>query len=294
MSTKPHYFAIGIFVLAATALGLFGIVLLSSDALGSPEHFIETYVDESVQGIEVGTPFKLRGVKVGNVSEIAMVSSVYETSKMYVMIRVALDEQAFKLESCTFQGQVDERVEKGLRLKLVPQGITGLSFLEADIFPDAVADPLAIDWEPDFIYIPSTPSTLRLLSRSLEHMAAQLDTIDLALIGANIESFSSNLNVSITHIEEITGNAAKASDEVVQHVRKASADLPTMTADLKQTTGQLQEMISTSDRDIDQILSNLRYITDDARELVRMIKRHPGMLLSEPPDKNLSLGGKNE
>ncbi|WP_372807300.1 MlaD family protein [Pontiella sp.] len=294
MSTKPHYFAIGLFVLAATALGLIGIALLGSDALRSPSNFIETYVDESVQGIEVGTPFKLRGVKVGNVSAIAIVSSVYDTSRMYVMIRVALDENAIKLESDTFKGRVDEQVARGLRLKLVPQGITGLSFLEADIFPDAVADPLEIDWEPEYTYIPSTPSTLSLLSRSLERMAAQLDTVDLALIGGHIESFTSNLNVSIAHIEEITGNAAQVSGEVAQNFRQASADLPTMTTDLKETTGQLQEMIGSSDRDIEQILSNLRYITDDARELVRMLKRYPGMLLSEPPDQNPSLGGKKQ
>ena len=82
MSSKPHYFAIGVFVLTATILGLIGIVLVSQDAMRSPKYFLETYVDESVQGIDVGTPFKFRGVKAGNVSEIALVSSVYDTRKM--------------------------------------------------------------------------------------------------------------------------------------------------------------------------------------------------------------------
>ncbi|MDF7822503.1 MlaD family protein [Pontiellaceae bacterium B12227] len=287
-STKPHYFAIGIFVLVATALGLVGIVMLSSDALRAPERFIETYVDESVQGIDVGTPFKLRGVKVGSVSQISMVSSVYDTAKMYVMIRIALDKSALQVEDNEFEDRVREQVEKGLRLKLIPQGITGLSFVEADLFPDSDADPLEIDWKPSFIYIPATPATMTLISRSLERLSAQLDTLDLETIGGNIESITENLNVSMMHIEELMENAANASGEVADNLVTASRDLPVITANLTDTTEQLEELISSSDQDVDLVLRNLRYITDDARELIRMLKRYPGMLLSEPPEQTLS------
>ena len=68
----------------------------------------------------------------------------------------------------------------------------------------------------------------------------------------------------------------------------ASHDLPTITSNLTETTEQLETLIRSSDQDIDQVLTNLRYITDDARELIRMLKRYPGMLLSEPPDKTLN------
>lgn len=287
-SRKPHYFAIGLFVLIATALGLVGIVLLSSDALRAPERFIETYVDESVQGIDVGTPFKLRGVKVGSVSQISMVSSVYNTGKMYVMIRIALDKSAIQVEDNEFENQVHEQIAKGLRLKLIPQGITGLSFVEADLFPDSDADPLEIDWKPSFIYIPATPATMTLISRSLERLSAQLDTLDIEAIGGNVESMTSNLNVSVLHIEEVMANAANASGEVAENILTASRDLPTITSNLTDTTEQLEDLLSSSDQDIDLVLRNLRYITDDARELIRMLKRYPGMLLSEPPEKSLS------
>lgn len=287
-SSKPHYFAIGIFVLLATALGLAGIVLLSSDALRAPERFIETYVDESVQGIDVGTPFKLRGVKVGTVSQISMVSAEYDTAKMYVMIRIAIDKSALKIEGDDFEGQVHTQIEKGLRLKLIPLGITGLSFVEADLFPDTDADPLDIDWNPAYTYVPSTPATMTLISRSLERLSAQLDTLDLEAIGGNIESITRNLNISVLHIEEVMENAANASGEVAENIRVASRDLPTITSNLTDTTEQLEGLISSSDQDIDHVLQNLRYITDDARELIRMLKRYPGMLLSEPPEKNLS------
>ena len=291
-SSKPHYFVIGLFVIGATVLGLGGIILVSSDALRSPDRFVETYVDESVQGIDVGTPFKFRGVKVGNVSEIALVSTEYDTQKMYVMVRVALEESKINENEEKFAQEIRRHIRNGLRLKLVPQGITGLSFLEADFFPDSTAAPLEIDWEPNCIYIPSTPAMMTMLTRSLGRLAAQMDELELKVINDNIVAATSNLNVSIEHITHITAGAALSSDEIIENVRVASDDLPAITSNLMAATEQLEILIRYSDQDVTEVMSNLRYITDDARELLRMLKRHPGMLLTEPPDKNLSRGGK--
>ncbi|QBG46957.1 MCE family protein [Verrucomicrobia bacterium S94] len=288
MRTKPHYFAIGMFVIISVLLGLAGLVLLSSDALQAPDRFIETYVDESVQGIDVGTPFKLRGVKVGSVSQVSLVSSVYETSKMYVLIRIALDKRHMDLKNVEFEEELKRQISNGLRLHLVPQGITGLSFVEADLFPDALQPPLEIDWEPEVLYVPSIPSTLNLLSRSLERMAGQLNTLNLDVIGDNIEEMTGNLNETVVHVQKLMANASDASEDITENIRVASHDLPEITAHLKTTTDQLEAMIHSSDQDIDQILDNLRYITDEAGELIRMLKRYPGMLLSEPPEQKMS------
>lgn len=293
-SRKPHYFAIGLFVLGASALGIVGVVAFSSDALRSPKYFLETYVDESVQGIDIGTPFKFRGVKVGNVSEIKMVGTEYETAKMYVMIRVALEDKDMLQDPETIPERIAEQVAMGLRLKLVPQGITGLSFLEAEYYPDTESEPLAIDWKPRFTYIPSTPAMMTLLSRSIERITSEINTLDLQTIGNNVESITSNLNTSVVHIEQITGNAAGVSVEVLENIRVASGNLPDLSTSLEHTVGSMEQIVNESDHDIEQILANLRYITDDTRELIRMIKRYPGMLLAEPPEENFTREGERK
>jgi paraquat-inducible protein B len=288
MSSKPHYFAIGMFVVVATALGIVAIVAIGADSMRSPDYFLETYVNESVQGIDIGTPFKFRGVKVGNVSEIAMVSTVYDTQKMYVMIRVALDDREMLHDQAEWKRHVQEMIQEGLRLKLVPQGITGLSFLEADLYPDADHHPLEVDWEPEYTYIPSTPAMMTLLSRSLERLSGQLQSIDLEQMGDDIELVTSNLNISVKNIEQITANAGVASAEVVENIRVATGDLPVITSNLTATVDSLGDMVGNSDRELDRILANLRYVTDETRELIRMLKRNPGMILSEPPEKKFS------
>lgn len=287
MSTKPHYFAIGLFVLITTVLIVVGVIAFGSDALRSPRYFLETYVDESVQGIDVGTPFKFRGVKIGNVSQIAMVSAEYDTEKMYVMIRVALNDERLLEREEILPERVRSLVGDGLRMKLVPQGITGLSFLEADYFPETAADRLEIDWTPKYTYIPSAPATLTLLSRTIDQLTTQLATLDIEAIGNNVEAASSNLNLTVQHIEEIMRSASGASDQVVADVGLAAQQLPTVTSNLNRTVVALEGLVDRSDRDVDEILTNLRKITEETHELIRLLRRYPGMLLVEPPEQKL-------
>lgn len=292
MSRKPHYFSIGLFIIIATVMALVALIMVSSDALHSPEYFLETYLDESVQGIDIGTPFKFRGVKVGNVSEIKMVSLEYNTGKMYVMIRVALSSKSLLQEPQLLNEKIAEQIDKGLRLKLVPQGITGLSFIEAEFYPNTQSKPLEIDWEPKYSYIPSTPSMMRLVGDSIEQLAGEINSLNLAAIGQNVENVTSNLNVSVQQISAITRSVSLAADEVICDVKRAASDLPTISSNLTLTITQLQSIVLDSDRDIEEALSNIRYITEDTRDLIRMIKRHPGMLLSDPPDRTLNKGSK--
>jgi methyl-accepting chemotaxis protein len=207
---------------------------------------------------------------------------------MYVMIRVALNDKEMLESSETIPERVRRQVGQGLRIQLVPQGITGLSFVEAEYYPGTDAAPLEIDWDPKYTYIPSTPSVMNLLSRTIERMTAELSTLDLKAIGNNVESATSNLNLTVEHVEQIARAAADSSDEVISDVKTAVSELPSITSNLNAAVIRLDSMVGDSDHNIEQILNNLRLITDDTRELIRMIRRYPGMLLTEPPDQNLS------
>jgi hypothetical protein len=288
MSSKPHYFAIGLFVLAASALGVIGIIAFSSNAMRSPSYFIETYLDESIQGVDIGTPFKFRGVKIGNIHEIKLVSEAYETDRLYVMIRIAIDEASVRNDPGLLVEGIASEVDNGLRIKLVPQGITGLSYLEADFVTEGLIEPLLVEWEPMHTYVPSTPSMMTIISRSLEHITAQINSLDIKAIGENVESITSNLNLSVQHINEVTADVSAVSEKIMGNVLTASGELPVATSNLTLMVHDMQSIVRASDHDIEQIMNNIRYITEETRELVRMIKRSPSMLLTEPPEQKLS------
>jgi len=321
-SNKPHYFAIGLFVLIATVLGIAGVLVFGADRMSSPKYFVETYLDESAAGVDVGTPIRFRGVKVGSVTEVTLTSLEYETQKSYILIRSALDPKVVKAESDII-GRIEQSVgEKGLRVKLVSQGITGLSYLEMDYDPEVAADRLPIDWKPRYCVVPSAPSMMHKVSKTIDRLTTQLDRIDIAAIGLHAQGVVSNLEVASVElrqfivrldqvdVEGIGSNvesmvvslndaaidvkriAETASGEILSDVGAAAADLPSVTSNLVTSSEYLNSILSASDYKIDRILLNLNYTLEDIHELVRMVKRYPGVLLREPPTEKLRPGGK--
>ena len=65
-----RYFKIGLFVIGATIIAIFGVVALGVGTVFKTKNLVETYIEESVQGLDVGSPVKFRGVLVGKVDEV--------------------------------------------------------------------------------------------------------------------------------------------------------------------------------------------------------------------------------
>ncbi|HMO65548.1 MAG TPA: MlaD family protein, partial [Verrucomicrobiota bacterium] len=71
MSTSTNYFKLGVFLLAAAALLVGALLFLGAGRMFRPQVMFETYFNESVQGLELGSAVKFRGVNVGSVRRIA-------------------------------------------------------------------------------------------------------------------------------------------------------------------------------------------------------------------------------
>ncbi len=78
MGKKPSYFKIGLFVILSGALILAAAVVFGSGLFGQEKLYFETYFDESVTGLTVGSPVELRGVRIGQVEKIAFISDEYK------------------------------------------------------------------------------------------------------------------------------------------------------------------------------------------------------------------------
>src|ERR1044071_9832732 len=89
------YFKVGVFIITATVLFVTGIVLLGGGAFLKKKNTIETYIDESVQGLDVGSAVKFRGVPVGQVDQITLTSVEYKTQRRYVLVRAGISPNMF-------------------------------------------------------------------------------------------------------------------------------------------------------------------------------------------------------
>ena len=83
MSAQANYFKLGLFVIGAmVALASCSSLIIGIGTLVPVEaSSIETYFNESVQGLDVGSKVKYRGVVVGEVTRIGFTYIKYQLDK---------------------------------------------------------------------------------------------------------------------------------------------------------------------------------------------------------------------
>ena len=169
MSQKANYFKLGLFVIGALAAGILVLVIIGTGRFFERRVIIETYFKESVQGLDIGSKLKYRGVTIGEVTRISFTYVYYQhdlpmpAAQALRAGRGAVAAAARRRPRGGRRHHEPENaqmeVEKGLRLRLAPQGITGTSYLEMD-YVDPPPPVLPISGRRSNIYIPSAPSTV--------------------------------------------------------------------------------------------------------------------------------------
>jgi len=191
MSRQTSYYRLGLFVIMGTIL--FAVVLIG---LGAGKFFestflMTTYVDESVNGLEVGSPVKIRGVKVGNVLKIGFGTQRIKGQLCryrHVIIECSLSEKFFeRITVEEAEKRIDEEIKNGLRVRLSSLGLTGQLFLEIDYVDPKLNPPLKIEPKPTGFYIPSAPSTMSRIESAFNKISQAMDSIGKTDIGAAIE-----------------------------------------------------------------------------------------------------------
>ena len=74
---ETNYLKIGSFVIVGLVLLIMAIIIFGSVKIFQKIIYIETYFNESVQGLSVGSPVKYRGMEIGYVKAIDFANSIY-------------------------------------------------------------------------------------------------------------------------------------------------------------------------------------------------------------------------
>ena len=187
MSGKEiNYLKIGSFVLVGLFIFILAIIFLGSGKLFQKTIYVETYFNESVQGLLEGSPVKYRGLQIGYVKQISFVSQIYKNTiekhhglySRYIYVKMAITadalttapEQALKIALAS-------DINTGLRIKLALQGLTGNAYLELDYVNPRAHPPIEIYWKPRYYYIPSTTSTLTSLADNISSILDELKEV---------------------------------------------------------------------------------------------------------------------
>jgi phospholipid/cholesterol/gamma-HCH transport system substrate-binding protein len=272
---KATYFKIGLFIIIGTIIGAIGVVALGLGTIFQKKILVETYIDESVQGLDVGSPVKFRGVPVGKVETISLTSAEYPTKRRYVLVRIGLTTKIFLADAGS--PSFTTEVEKGLRVRLASQGVTGAAYIEADYQDPTRNPPLEIDWRPRYPYVPSSLSRITQLSESLDRILRSVETIDIGgLVGGLEKSLTTITKVAEgANLDKISGQATAFLTEVRETNRQlqgllGSKDIKSAFRDSAAAASGAREMIERAQGPVNQMLADLPRA---AASLDRMVKR---------------------
>lgn len=260
MTQKANYFRLGVFIIVAVAIFIAMVLALSAGQLFSGAVKMETYFNESVQGLDVGSAVKYRGVQIGRVTHVGFSAPKYQQDvpwtqrKQYVLVEAELDREQIGTQGATDPERFLKAIEGGLRIRLAPVGITGTAYLEIDILDPASNPPLEIAWKPDYAYIPSAPSTYNQIVRGAQRVFAQLDEADIVRLVQDFAVLARTANDKLAELQlgALSREAAGAFGEMRGLVARldklaTSPELHATLRDLSAASTSLRAALSNPD-----------------------------------------------
>lgn len=299
MSKQANPYTVGIFVIGAITLAVAGLLILGSGAYFQQRPSCIMYFEGSVNGLKVGAPVTLRGVQVGQVSDIKLLASRQHLN-FRIPVTVEFDEVAIRqIDSVNIPpGEfIDALIAKGLRAQLQAQSIvTGLLFVNLDFFPETPARLVGTD--SAIREIPTIPSKLEQLSRTLENLPI-LELVDgvnktIAVVNSMLETDAArnlfarldeallSVHSAFERADRLLGQADAHLGPAMQNIDRAAA-AAARAADHAAATFAETDAILAEDSEFryesDSALRSLTRALRSARALADYLERNPNALV---------------
>ena len=291
-NSNPNYFRLGLFVLAAIGVLVAVVLIFGSGQLFKKSFVIETYIQQSVTGLDTGASVRFRGVKIGQVTLIGLSGDIYEKDipfqerKQYVVVRMQI------LGETVNEDLIQEFVKNNLRAQVKSQGITGVNYIEFNFTPNAnTYPPLPYDWKPAYPTIPSLPNQADQIIGGIQKLIDGMNQINIDGTQKKFDALLNNLNL-------VMGGNGKDNDGIIQSVKDLNVllariakvtdkdELNVLMRELVGAMVSLRQTITSIQGDSAITIENLKQTSEQLNELTRIASQSPASLIwSEPPPR---------
>jgi paraquat-inducible protein B len=309
MSKKSSPAIIGAFVVGAVSLLALGVALFGGGELFKKRFNYVAYFEEQTKGLRVGSNVILNGVRVGYVSEIALLidEERYETLTR-VTLEILPDTYIPVRDGVPIAEDLrdviphDELIQQaGLRAQLeIESFVTGQLLVRLDLRPDTPIGLTGI--ESDYPEIPTIRSDIQeLLARMQRWLANIRDNVDVdalaegvtnALNGIAALTNSPDLHESLAGLSELVNDedvqnlgtsmrqalddVSSAASEATALFRNADAEIEDVAADLQPALKRLGETLLAAERTLDAARLQLRGDSEQVYQLQSTLKEVEG------------------
>jgi len=272
---------VGLFVIVSTSLILGGVIAIGSGSIFKYTEIVETSTTESVNGLQVGSPVKYRGVPIGEVTAISFADRWYPehggmgeyfdfASPVVIRMKVRLD--VFGPDSTHLFGEnVESGVKQGLRARLTTAGLTGGLFIDLDLNDTTLFPATNPPYTPAYAYIPSAPSRLDQLLDRINTIANNLSQTDFSSLASSLQRTIEDIDNSVTHrLDPMLTDA----DKFIGELRTSNAEIqkiltdPAITATLanaKSVTDEIRVAFDGQGGDLKSAIEELPKLMESAR-----------------------------
>jgi len=229
--------------------------------------------DGSVRGLSIGAPVEFKGIEVGEVVDIKL---EFDYDKLAFRIPVVIELEPGRIKTIGTQ-KIDRRraneilVEKGLRAQL-KQGnlLTGQLYIDIDIHPDE--PPQKITYDGEYPEVPTIPTPLEEITKSVTNIVDKLDQIPLEQIGNDLRDTMAHLKKSSEQLQKL-----------MQNIDEKVAPAATATLEKTETTltkvDRLLDAESPTGYELKRALSELANAAESINVLMDYLERHPESLV---------------
>ena len=249
MSKQANTKLIGGFVIGAVVLVISGMLLFGSGKLFSHQKIFVLFFEDSVKGLNIGSPVDFKGVNIGTVTDIKI---VLNKKGLALLIPVFIEIEPKRITFDSTESELTKLVEikgkekietftqllisRGLKAQLSMKSIvTGQLGIHLDFYPDKEIK--LVGEEPSYTEIPTTQSSLSALSKTLE-------TLPIAEIADKVEK-------TLDGIEKLVN----------------SPDLQETLVSLHQTIDQAHAFVRTLDSQVMPLATSTRLTLSEAKKL---------------------------
>lgn len=303
MAKQANTKLIGGFVLGAIILIVVIFLFFGSGKyFQKTEHYV-IFFRSSVSGLKVGAPVKLRGIEIGEVSNIRGLTDAQ--GNFLAEINVETDPEAFEYyysegENWLLTASQEEAlkfyVEKGLRAQLATQSlVTGQLYVKIDYFPGSPVN--LVGWNKDFKgrEIPTIPSSGEELQQTLDEALKTFNqmplleiTTSLASSLKNIDSLvkSPEINRTLVSLTETLQETKAVLAQLENQIEPVSTNLVSTSKEASEAMEHTTELMTSLENAIANDRYNLQVALKEftdanraMRNLLDYLQRDPGSLI---------------
>jgi paraquat-inducible protein B len=277
MSKKSNPAMIGAFVVGAVGLLALGVALFGGSELFKKRVNYVAYFEEQTKGLRVGSNVILNGVRVGYVSEIALLidEERYETLTR-VTLEILPDTYIPVRDGAPIAADLrdviphDELInEAGMRAQLeIESFVTGQLLVRLDLRPDTEIRLAGI--ESDYPEIPTIRSDIQeLLARMQRWLANIRDNVD---VDALAEGLTNALNgiAALTNSPDLHESLAGLNEFMnSSDVQGLGSSLRLALDDVSAAAAQASALFRNADDDIDTVVADLQPVLEGLGETLK-------------------------